>query len=326
MCKLVSIITPCYNGDKYLDKYFQSILSQTYPSIELIFINDGSTDNTERIALDYGEKLKEKGYRFFYLAQANAGQSAAINQGLRVFNGDYLNWTDADDYLTDNSIETRVRYLEENPQAGLVIGSTLLVDKQYQPIGKLEVKDLYRSSRKMVESYLRGTFVNPCCSTMVRTGMFKNAMNGVMHIEEVREIGQNYQLFLPILFNYPVIFIPEMLSFCVIHPDSHSHSQKSFGQMIHIQDVTNETLHHIADRIVISKEDKAWFKEKIAEYYFKNRLELLHHYHRKDGLVEIVSQLKQLDAYDISSRKKVLKIKYPFIKKMGDSLWKLKNR
>ena len=48
---LVSIITPCYNGEAFLKRYFESILNQTYPNLELIFINDGSTDRTEEIAL-----------------------------------------------------------------------------------------------------------------------------------------------------------------------------------------------------------------------------------------------------------------------------------
>ena len=58
MTKLVSIITPCYNGERYLDRYFNSLLEQTYPSVELIFVNDGSTDNTEKIAMEYGRKLE----------------------------------------------------------------------------------------------------------------------------------------------------------------------------------------------------------------------------------------------------------------------------
>ena len=57
---LVSVITPCYNGEKYLDRYFKSILDQTYPNIELIFVNDGSNDKTEEIALSYKNKLEEK--------------------------------------------------------------------------------------------------------------------------------------------------------------------------------------------------------------------------------------------------------------------------
>ena len=328
MSKLVSIITPCYNGEKYLDKFFKSIISQTYPAVELIFVNDGSSDRTEEMALHYGEQLKARGYKFKYIYQENAGQSAAINQGLKVFKGDYLNWTDSDDYLTNDSIEKRVRFLEDNPEVGLVIGGTSLVkDTNYEHIGILDALHSNRTTTKdIIEDYLKGVFVNPCCSAMVRTWMFKEAMNNTMRIEEVREIGQNYQLFIPIIFTYPVRYIQEILSYCVIHNDSHSHSKKSFEQKIHILDVGNDTLNRISDRIQVNDIERKWFKGKIAEYDCKNRLEALQHYHRKDGLAEIVRKLKQVGAYDSSARKMVLKIKYPFMKNLSDRLWRLKNK
>ena len=327
MRKLVSIITPCYNGERYLAKYFESLLAQTYPDIELFFVNDGSTDKTEMIALAYGEKLKAKGYGFTYIYQENAGQSAAINQGLTLFKGDYLNWMDSDDYLPRNSIENRVKCLEDNPKAGLVIGKTILVDDiHFRQIGVLEeMRFSNGSSREMIEEYLKGTFVNPCCSTMVRSSMFKHAMNGHLQIEEVREIGQNYQLFIPMLFSYPVVYISTVLSYCVIHKDSHSHSRKSFEEKIRILDVTDATLNSISDRIPIDEKDRIWFKAKITEYDNKNRLDVLQHYHRKDGLEEIIRNLRQLGCYDASARKMVLKIKYPFVKRIADRLWQKKN-
>ena len=328
MADLVSIITPCYNGEKYLGRFFQSILDQTYPDVELIFVNDGSTDNTEGIALEYGEKLKARGYGFTYIFQSNSGQSAAVNQGLKLFKGDYLNWTDSDDFLTTDSIEKRVRFLEDNPEVGLVIGGTILVDDvRYEQIVFLDASRSNRTEpRDIVEDYLKGVFVNPCCSAMVRATMFKEAMNNNLIIEEVREIGQNYQLFIPIMYKYPVRYIPDVVSYCVVHNDSHSHSKKDFEQKIHILDVANSTLNSISDRIQIDANEKKWFKRKIAEYDCKNRLEVLQHHHRKESLSEIVRKLKNVGAYDSTARKMVLKIRYPFIKKMGDRLWRLRNK
>ena len=69
MSPLVTIITPCYNGEAFLDKYFASILAQTYDRLELIFVNDGSTDRTEEIALSYRQALEDRGIVFKYLYQ-----------------------------------------------------------------------------------------------------------------------------------------------------------------------------------------------------------------------------------------------------------------
>ena len=328
MPKLVSIITPCFNGEKYLTRYFESILSQTYSNVELIFVNDGSTDGTEEIAIKYGELLKARGYQFRYIYQENAGQSAAINQGLKIFSGEYLNWTDADDYLSADSIEKRVNYLEKHLDVGLVIGATALVDDiNYQQIGTLEEKEKTPlGSRELIEKYLKGTFIIPCCSTMVRSSMFREAMNSPIHIEEVREIGQNYQLFIPVIFEYPVRYIPDMLAYCVVHPDSHSHSRKTFEQKLHIQDVATETLSSIAERLKVDENERTWFKAKIAEYDCKNRLDILQHYQKNNHLSEIVQKMKQLDCYDSATRKMVLKIRYPIIKRMADFVWSKKNK
>ena len=330
MADLVSIITPCYNGEKYLDRFFTSLLEQTYPSVELIFINDGSTDNTEAIALEYGWKLKGKGYDFIYIHQENAGQSAAINQGLKIFKGKYLNWTDSDDYIPKDSIEKRVKLLEEDPELGVVIGRTEVVDdRDYKIIGLIQETGFERITPKaLAEDFLKGVIsCSCCCSTMVRSSMFLDSMPDPPQIETPREIGQNTQLFLPLMFKYPVKYVPDILGCYVIHVDSHSHQRKTFEQMMHIRDVSTETLYSIADRLRIEDEKLlSWFRSKIAEYDCKKRLEAMQHYRRSDGLEQIVSKLKSMGCYDASAKRTVLKIKYPFFKRIGDSIWKLKNK
>ena len=330
MADLVSIITPCYNGEKYLDRFFQSLLDQTYPDVELLFVNDGSTDHTEEMALDYGEKLKARGYGFNYFYQPNAGQSAAINQGLKVFRGKYLNWTDSDNYLPNDSIEKRVLYLNDNPKLGIVVGRTEVVDDlDYKTVGLIQETGFDRITNKMlIEDFLKGEIsCSCCCSTMVRSSMFLDSMPDPPQIETPREIGQNGQLFMPMMFKYPVKYVPDVLGYYVIHADSHSHQKKTFEQMMHIRDVSTQTLYSIADRLRVDDEELlSWFRAKIAEYDCKNRLEVMQHYRRSDGLQVIVEKLRIMGAYDASARRKVMKIKYPVIKSLGDKLWKLKNK
>lgn len=329
MSKLVSIITPCYNGEKYLTRFFESLLAQTYPAVELIFVNDGSTDGSERMALAYGDKLKEKGYGFVYFYQQNAGQSAAINQGLRVFSGDYLNWTDCDNYLPSHSIEKRVAYLENHPEAGLVIGRSVVVDDiNFQQIGIIQETGMDRTKpRQLVEDFLKGQMsCTCCCSTMVRSTMFRDSMPDPPQIETPREIGQNYQLFLPIMFKYPTCYVPDLLGYYIVHQDSHSRTRKTFEQRLHIQDVATATLGSIAERVKVEEQERSWFKAKIAEYDCKNRLDILQHHQRKEYLDEIVQKMRAIGCYDSQSRKMVLKIQCPAIKRISDRLWKLRNK
>ena len=111
MDKLISIVTPCYNGEKYVKRYFDSLLRQTYKNFEIIFINDGSKDKTEEIALAYKKIFEKQNIKFIYIFQDNAGQAAAVNNGLKYVNGDYLAWPDSDDFYEENALETLLEFL-----------------------------------------------------------------------------------------------------------------------------------------------------------------------------------------------------------------------
>ena len=73
MKELVSIITPCYNGEKHVHRLLESVLNQTYTNIELILVDDGSTDETKKIVLSYQEKFTEKKLKLNYIYQENKG-------------------------------------------------------------------------------------------------------------------------------------------------------------------------------------------------------------------------------------------------------------
>ena len=92
---LVSIIVPCYNQAQYFTEALQSVLDQTYKNWECILVNDGSTDHTEEIALEWS-KIDD---RFVYIKKENGGLSSARNSGIEIAKGDYLQFLDADDVL-----------------------------------------------------------------------------------------------------------------------------------------------------------------------------------------------------------------------------------
>lgn len=107
---LVSIIITTYNNEEYIKSSIESCLLQTYPNIEIIVIDDGSTDNTYKILKDYIENKKIK-----YYYQSNMERIVARNNGLKYAKGQYINFLDADDLLEKNKIEKQVFFLENNP-------------------------------------------------------------------------------------------------------------------------------------------------------------------------------------------------------------------
>ncbi len=118
---LISTIIPVYNAEKYLKQTVESIINQSIgfeKNIQLIFVNDGSIDNSEKICKEYKEKYPDN---VVYISQKNKGVSAARNEGLKVANGQYINFIDSDDYLDLNCYKKAYNMLEKNDDIDLVV-------------------------------------------------------------------------------------------------------------------------------------------------------------------------------------------------------------
>ncbi len=107
---LVSVIIPCYNEGYYLLEAVESVLNQTFEELEIIIVNDGSTDE---LTLELLESLQEKGVQI--INKKNGGLSSARNAGLSVAKGKYIQFLDSDDYISNNKIEVQMDFLHKNP-------------------------------------------------------------------------------------------------------------------------------------------------------------------------------------------------------------------
>src|SRR5262245_7173783 len=112
---LVSIVIPVYNGSPYLREAINSALAQTYPNLEVIVVNDGSTDDgeTARIACSYGKRIR-------YFAQDNGGVASALNRGLEKMQGEFFSWLSHDDMYTPDKIEKQVAAVQGSGQKSVV--------------------------------------------------------------------------------------------------------------------------------------------------------------------------------------------------------------
>lgn len=111
---LISVIIPVYNGEKYLAEAIDSIQKQAYSPIEIIVIDDGSTDNSAAIAQSY-QTVK-------YFSQLKSGISAALNKGLGIANGEFLAFLDADDIWEDNKLTIQMEVLQKDHSLDGVFG------------------------------------------------------------------------------------------------------------------------------------------------------------------------------------------------------------
>ena len=115
MLPLVSVVIPTYNRAAFLVEAIESVLAQTYPNIEIIVVDDGSTDDTRQVIGRYGDRVR-------YIFQLNSGLPGAVrNVGIRNAVGKYVAFLDSDDVMSREKIETEVHFLEGNPHVGMVI-------------------------------------------------------------------------------------------------------------------------------------------------------------------------------------------------------------
>jgi len=119
---LVSVVIPCYNQGRFLPEAIQSVKDQTYPNIEIIVVNDGSTDCTDESAKSF------TGIKYF--EQGNLGLPNARNRGMKESQGKYVTFLDADDLLYPDAVEKNLPYLIQNPALAFVSGRFLGINEK----------------------------------------------------------------------------------------------------------------------------------------------------------------------------------------------------
>lgn len=132
----VSVIIPAYNQADYLAPAVQSALDQTHADVEVIIVDDGSTDHTSQVAQSFTDP------RVCYVYQVNRGLSGARNTGIRHATGRYLTYLDSDDLFLPEKIAILLAEIERHPRSGFVAGQAVPIDEEGQSIGKLFDKGL----------------------------------------------------------------------------------------------------------------------------------------------------------------------------------------
>jgi len=127
---LVSIVTPSFNQARFLDATIQSVLAQSYPRLEYIIVDGGSTDGSLDIIKKYSGRLA------WWTSEKDKGQTDALNKGFAHTKGNILAWLNSDDTYQPGSVTSAVEYFQENSQLGLVYGDTQYINEAGRVIGK----------------------------------------------------------------------------------------------------------------------------------------------------------------------------------------------
>ncbi len=214
--EIVSVIIPAYNRGRYIRQTVESVLNQTYTNIELIVVDDGSTDGTRDILEGYGDRITLLDHE----GRQNRGQSASINLGLDRIRGKYLAILDSDDYWEPNKIEIQAGYLQRYQEVGLVYGNGTAVSGKgefmyniYTPMHREESKP---------EKVLLDCYFSLPSNALIRTSLLKKAG----YFDETLRAGQDHDMAIRIAEVARLAYIDKPLFHYRRHDESISKSNK----------------------------------------------------------------------------------------------------
>ena len=209
---LVSIILPVYNGENYLKESIESALAQTYDNIEVIVVNDGSTDKTEAIAQLYGSNIR-------YFAKENGGVSTALNLGLSQMRGDYFSWLSHDDLYQADKIQIEMDALK-NDLTQIVYSDYSIIDSNGAIITAMNIAEKYPDLDWTLGLFPILRQVLNGCSLLIHKSHFERV--GVF--DEQLRVTQDYDLWFKMFRGQKLIYINRPLVMLREHGSQVTHN------------------------------------------------------------------------------------------------------
>lgn len=197
----ISVVIPIYNVEQYLCKALDSVVNQTYKDIEIICVNDGSTDNCKKIIEDYASRDS----RVKVVNQENAGLYAVRQTGVKIATGDYITYVDGDDWLELDAYEKIMTLAERSNadiiQYGVIVESPTRTDPIIRSIEKwfeVDVKSINDSDEMIRRCYIERTIPWNIATKVIKTSVAKKVASyqSPLRINQLEDFLACYYLFL----------------------------------------------------------------------------------------------------------------------------------
>jgi glycosyltransferase involved in cell wall biosynthesis len=203
---LVSVILPVFNGERFIGRAVEQVLAQSYRPLELIVVDDGSTDRTADVLRDVGNEVR-------VLKQVNQGAYAARNLGLANARGELIAFLDADDAWLPDSLDRRVALFEGRAQLGIAFGDATIVDAAgvQSQVTPTRFSIVPPARGRVFPQLIQENFI-PTSSALVRRRCFEE----LGPFRPVR-LAADYHKWLQISLQYEVDYVPEAVSIYTVH-------------------------------------------------------------------------------------------------------------
>lgn len=210
----VSVVIPTYNRAHLLSGAINSVLNQTFNDLEIIVIDDGSTDNTRGVLEQYGSGIN-------YIYQQRGGRGQVRNTGIKAAKGDYIAFLDDDDIWLPEKLEKQVKFLDANPDIGLAHTFVELIDAQGYPLKEATKKQLQGYKKAAKTGYTYETMSRSCLMFTSTVIVRKECFDKVGFFDPGLEAFEDWDFYLRFALEYRIGTILEPLVRFRIH-EAHS--------------------------------------------------------------------------------------------------------
>jgi len=199
----VSVVLPTYNQARYLPDALDGVLGQTWRDLELIVVNDGSTDETARVLDAY-----QRRHSFTVIYQENQKLPRALNAGFRLARGEYLTWTSSDNVMLPRMLEVLVDALDRHPQVGMVYADWEVIDERGVSLGVVQTLDFDR------HLLMRTNYINACF-------LYRRVCQDVVGLYDPECLhAEDWEYWLRISDCFEIMHVPQVLYRYREHGDS----------------------------------------------------------------------------------------------------------
>lgn len=269
--KLVSIVLPIYNGEKYMNLSIDSILNQTYKNWELIIIDDCSTDKTPEIAKAYADKDTRISY---YRNEVNLKLPRGLNRGFSIARGDYLTWTSDDNLYLPEAIERMLNTLQKE-NTDFVFATCDVINENG------EVVEIIKAPKNYKKAILRGDFVGACFMYT------RKVYEAIGDYNPDNFLVEDYDYWLKIFAKFDVSNIQDVLYQYRWHDGALTSTEKK------------ERINDVCERVLINNVREYGKLGFLQKYYFYSQL---------DRLRQCKSDKKEREKY--RKKYKILRVGY----------------
>lgn len=318
--KLISVIVPIYNVEKYLCQCIDSIRYQTYRNLEIILVDDGSPDSCGKICDEY----EKKDNRIKVIHKKNGGLSSARNAGITVATGEYIGMVDSDDFLLPSMYERLLELIEKN-DCSIAVCRTIDVNSRNVPSVNNEGKlyNIYRGSELLNEIYARKPQYNPApCNKLYRRNLFNT-----IHFPDGK-IHEDEWILPRLLLNSKKIVITEEIFYCYyLSPNSimrGEFKEKKFDVFYVFEDRMQFFKKHKMEDLYLQTQAQYYLRICMLYYELMNA-EIENKEKWKRLLIEKISELKSSDNKYMDrkwKKKSEMYINHPYVIKIDRTLRK----